>query len=239
VPYLINGKQYYELNCVDHHSSWRLIRCYKFKNIPSVKAFLAELEEVCPFVIFEIQTDNDKAFTDKFDSHGLGVTGQHELDRWCAKRGIIHRLIPVGVKELNGKVENTHKQDDREFFAMNAFNSYESIEAATRGYNERWNNLRETKALGFRTPNEVLLEAYAKVLALHLIWGVKSTKDLKPTGGWPEAQKKKNRTRKPSAVDRYLGYLEWAEKKKLPAAFIAPAMSQNFSRSDLVAGLNY
>lgn len=230
VPYLIQGKQYYQLSCIDHHSSWRLIRCYKFKSIASVKLFLAELEEVCPFPIVEIQTDNDKAFTDKFDSHGLGVTGQHELDRWCKDRGSAHRLIPVGVKELNGKVENTHKQDDREFFAMNDFKSYESIEISTRGYNDRWNSLRSTKALGYRTPNEVLEEAYIKALALHLIWGIKLVSDLSPTaGGWPAAQPKKNRTRKTSAVDKYLKYLEWADKKKLPAFLTYPTMSQNFS----------
>src|SRR5690606_24177164 len=126
VPYLIDGKQYYQLSCIDHHSSWRLIRNYKYKNIDSVKLFLEELEQICPFPIIEVQTDNDTAFTDKFSSK-IGVTGEHYLDIWCRERGINHRLIPVAVKELNGKVENTHKQDDREFFAMNVFTSYESV----------------------------------------------------------------------------------------------------------------
>jgi hypothetical protein len=199
----------------------------------SVKEFLTELESECPFVIFEIQTDNDMAFTDKFAFHGLGVTGQHELDRWCKERGIIHRLIPVGVKELNGKVENTHKQDDREFFAPNRFESYEKIEAGMRSYNERWNVLRATRALGYRTPNEVLQEAYVRALALHLIWNIKSINDLEPTkGGWPVAQKKKNRTRKLSVIDKYLKYLEWADKNKLPAFLAYPTMSQNFPQSE-------
>ena len=81
------------------------------------------------------------------------------MDRWCAKEGIGHRLIPVGVKELNGKVENTHKQDDREFFAMNDFSTYESIALGTEGYNERWNTQRATKALGWLTPAGVLEQA--------------------------------------------------------------------------------
>lgn len=227
VPYLIEGKQFYQLSCVDHHSTWRFIRCYRRKDGGSVKTFLAELEEHCPFPIVEIQTDNDTAFTDKFSS-GLGVTGEHYLDQWCKAREVNHRLIPVAVKELNGKVENTHKQDDREFFAVNDFKSYESIELGTRGYNERWNNTRSTKALGYRTPNEVVLDAYVKALALHLIWNIKSINDLQPTGGWPEAQKKKNKTRKLSIINKYLKYLEWADKKKLPALLAYPPMSQNF-----------
>lgn len=119
VPYLINGKQYYQLSCIDHHSSWRLIRNYRYKNREAVEAFLKELEAICPFPVFEIQTDNDAAFTDKFSSK-MGVTGEHYLDQWCKHHGISHRLIPVGVKELNGKVENTHKQDDREFLPCTA-----------------------------------------------------------------------------------------------------------------------
>lgn len=229
VPYLIEGKQYYQLSCVDHHSTWRFIRCYRRKDAVSVKAFLAELEEQCPFPIIEIQTDNDTAFTDKFSSK-MGVTGEHFLDLWCKSRGITHRLIPVAVKELNGKVENTHKQDDREFFAVNDFKSYESIEISTRGYNDRWNGLRATRALGYCTPNEVIEEAYVKALAMHLIWKIKAVSEIAPTAiGWPAAQPKKNRTRKVSAVDKYLKYLEWADKKKLPAFLTYPTMSQNFS----------
>ncbi len=228
VPYFIEGKQYYQLSCVDHHSTWRLIRCYRRKDAVAVKAFLAELEELCPFPIIEIQTDNDTAFTDKFSS-GLGVTGEHFLDQWCTVRGVHHRLIPVAVKELNGKVENTHKQDDREFFAMNVFRTYESIEISTRGYNDRWNTLRATKALSNRTPMEVIHEAYARALALHLVWGIKSVNEIKPTAGWPMAKKQKNKTRKATTVDKYLKYLEWAEKKKFPAILTYPPMSQNFS----------
>lgn len=232
VPYLIQGKQYYQLSCVDHHSSWRFIRCYLYKNATCVTMFLEDLLEHCPFPIIEIQTDNDAAFTDKFIS-GIGVTGDHLVDLWCKRNGVIHRLIPVGIKELNGKVENTHKQDDREFFAMNDFNTYESIELGTRGYNERWNNLRATRALGYLTPKEMVLEAYTKALALHLIWGIKPVSDLSPAaGGWPAAQPKKNRTRKLSTVDKYLKYLEWADKKKLPAVFTYPMMSQNFSETN-------
>jgi len=229
VPYKINNQQYYQLSCIDHHSSWRFIRCFKNKSEKSVLKFLNEMKESCPFLIAEIQTDNDTAFTDKFSSR-VGVTGTHKIDEWCKKNNIIHRLIPVGVKELNGKVENTHKQDDREFFAVNSFKTFESIALSTRGYNERWNEQRATKALGWKTPNEVVKESYVKILAMHLFLDVKSLNELQPTtGGWPVAQKKKIRTRKLTATEKYLKYLEWAEKRKFPAYLAYPMMSQSFS----------
>ena len=225
VPYKIEGKQYYQLSCVDHHSSWRLIRCFKNKNVESVLLFLAELKNECPFPAIEIQTDNDMAFTDKFSSHGLGVTGHHEMDQWCSKNSINHRLIPVAVKELNGKVENTHKQDDREFFAMGYFKNYEEIALNMRGYNDRWNTQRATRALGKKTPNEVILDAYVRVLALAMFIKNNNISEVYKLDAHGDAYmpipkpeklvKPKNKTRKISAVDKYLRYLEWSDKNKL------------------------
>ena len=172
------------------------------------------------------------AFTDKFWS-GRGVTGEHVVDQWCQQEGIYHRLIPVGVKELNGKVENTHKQDDREFFAKGPYRDLHQIQVNSIGYNQRWNQTRATKALGWKTPNEVLTLAYVRALALHLHLGIKSLDELEPTkGGWPVAQKKTNRTRKKTFADKYLNYLEWDEaKKKLPIIITYPTMSQSYSAS--------
>ncbi len=238
VPYPIDGKQYYQLSCVDHHSSWRLIRIYRNKSIHAVLEFLKELELTCPFPIIEIQTDNDSAFTDKFAPHGLGVTDQHDLDVWCKKNGITHRLIPVGVKELNGKVENTHKQDDREFYARGGHKSFESLSLNIKGYNYRWNEQRRTKALSRKTPIETLVNAYVKIFAFFLPYRTEENKavhniDLEGNSYVPLPKtvvlKKKNRTRKQSLVQRYLDYLEWEDKNKLKALAWAPTMSLNFS----------
>ena len=247
VPYLIEGKQYYQLSCIDHHSSWRLIRNFRYKNLESVLIFLNELKEVCPFPIMEIQTDNDTAFTDKFSSR-MGVTGEHKMDKWCAKEGIGHRLIPVGVKELNGKVENTHKQDDREFFAMNHFTSYESIALSTKGYNDRWNTQRATKTLGWLTPSQTIEQAYVKVIALMMfikeeghisVYKLDQHGDAMMTVPKPEKYvQKKNKTRKISAVDKYLSYIEWADRNKLKCLILGnPTISQNFSVLDQVIDL--
>jgi transposase InsO family protein len=239
VPFLIEGKQYYQLSCVDHHSSWRLIRNYRNKNQLCVLTFLKELRGVCPFYIVEIQTDNDAAFTDKFTS-GMGVTGNHVMDQWCRENNITHRLIPVGVKELNGKVENTHKQDDREFFAIGFYKTYEAIELNTRGYCDRWNSQRATRALGRKTPNEVIKEAYVRAYVYLSLVLRKPSPTLyqldKQGNAYLPLKEKKHRnqikTRKLSRLDQYFKYLEWADaKKKLPALFTYPTMSLTSSRT--------
>ena len=160
-PYLLEGRQTYQLSAIDHHSSWRFIRSYQDRTLKTVMSFLNDLEREAPFFIIQIQTDNATEFTDKFSSYrnGAGPTETHAVDIWCKKHEIEHRLIPIGEKELNGKVENTHKWDDREFFSQITVTTFFELERATKDYNLRWNNERPTKTLGWLTPNEVMAQA--------------------------------------------------------------------------------
>ena len=224
VPFKIGARQYYQLSCVDHHSSWRHIRCYEAKSTDYVMQFLNELIEEAPFPILQIQTDNDTAFTDKYSS-GLGKpTGIHDVDIWCNKHNIEHKLIPIGQKEINGKVENTHKQDDREFFSQINPSTLKAIQQATIGYNYRWNNVRRTKTLNRHTPSEVVRNsyvftlAYLKIMSERFSTGEKPLLQMISTGDLvhklrtkKSVKKTKNRTKRISLVNRYLQYLKWDE----------------------------
>lgn len=249
-PYLIEGKQYYQLSVVDHHSSWRFIRAYRDRTTETVLCFLNELQSEIPFPIMQIQTDNASEFTDKFSSQkGLRATETHALDIWCRHREIEHKLIPVGEKELNGKVENTHRYDDREFFSQIDVRTFEELAHTTREYNHRWNELRPTKTLGWLTPSETVYQAYVRALAyLQLLlpksaWAKqKSLKTIKVGLGhitvpWGEVKKIKNvlhpkKPKKLSAVDRYLAYMDWEAKNKLKSWLSVPMILQNFSTPD-------
>ena len=245
VPYKINEKQYYEFNAVDHHSSWRLIRAYKDKSLASLSEFLIELEAHCPFAIFQIQTDNGTEFTDKYRVGSDGFpSGMHLLDQWCKKWGVEHRLIPVGVKELNGKVENTHGFDDREFYARYLFEDFVTLERNMRGWNERWNSTRHTKKLGWRTPDEVLQVAFVNCLVFLKTIDEKYPSLVKlnseavfamSTQAPPQARKVKT-TQPPTAVSRYLQWLEWDEKSRKSIISVS-AMSQIFPAGGLEGGL--
>ena len=251
VPYPVEGRQLYQLSCVDHHSSWRFIRIYPEKSLEYVMQFLKELRKECPFPIEEIQTDNDTAFTDKFSSR-QGVTGLHAVDMWCESENIKHRLIPPGVKELNGKVENTHKQDDREFFAKGPYKNLEQIKKYSLAYNERWNEFRRTKRLGFKSPNEVIVEAYARAMAYLQMFRTEKNKgfhQLDIEGNMvlriqEPKPRKEIKARKRTYVEKYLKYIEWEDqKKKLYMFMTAPSMSQvsswGFFFWGLVGGIDH
>ena len=223
VPYRVNGEQYYEFNAVDHCTSFRVMRIYRNKDISCLTHFLKVLEARCPFEIVQIQTDNGSEFTDKYHGHAM-PTGEHALDRWCSARGIEHRLIPVGQKELNGKVENTHKHDDREFYAKYSFKNFEDLAKAMKGYNGRWNEIRATKALGWKTPWGAIEWSYVRMLACLMML-------QRPPKAELPVSVNKAKPKKLSTTGRYLQWLNWdeAQRKQTKALFYLPQISQNFS----------
>jgi transposase InsO family protein len=206
VPYKITGRQFYQLSCVDHHSSWRFIRIYENKSTSAVESFLLDLERECPFPIIEIQTDNDLAFTLRFWKLRMGFepTFKHVMAKWCEDNEVRHKLIPVGVKELNGKVENTHKQDDREFFSQINPQNLSHLQVLSAVYEERWNGRRKTKALGWKTPKEALWEAHIRVLVWFERLGLPG-----PISVLKIPKKKFKKMKRKSVNHRYL---EWMEK---------------------------
>ena len=239
VPYKVNNKQYYQLSCIDHHSSWRLIRSYTEKSTLVVIEFLKELIELVPFAIMQIQTDNDAAFTDKYTSQLGRPTGSHPLDLWCEQNGIEHKLNPIGQKELNGKVQNSHKQDDREFYSQFKGTSFGELKQSTKLYEYRWNHSRRVRSLQKRTPEEVISQSYINTLFYLNTIKEKYTSNAKPfikilsTGDLVHQfkiikPKKKNKTKKISFVNRYLQYLKWEEQNCvifLPPIFLQSSFS--------------
>lgn len=223
VPYKIDGLQFYEFNAVDHHSSFRVMELYKDRSVDSVIDFLEKLVMELPFPIIQIQTDNASEFTDKFSSsRGKEPSGYHEFDRWCMLRLIEHKLIPVGEKEINGKVENTHRFDDIEFYSQIDPQSFEELKLLLKDYNKRWNTERATKTLGWLTPMQSVKTAYVKAMAfVNFILKkyakeerkIKVKKQLGRTIETPQRSNKDKKIKKLTYVGRYLQYLDWLDKK--------------------------
>ena len=106
----------------------------------------------CPFKIKRLQTDNGTEYTYRFYKRYQDIKKEHALEKFCKKKDIAHRLIPPGVKELQGLVERSHRQDDQELFSriepleIDEFNKY-----LEEYYKER-NKGRRFKKLDWRTP---------------------------------------------------------------------------------------
>ena len=94
----------------------------------------------------------------------------------------------------------------------------------TRGYNNRWNNIRKTKALGWLTPNDTIEKAVLRALifTLYLVekFNLKPIIHLNKQGNNyvnatpPKKTKTKLEPKAKGTVNRYLEFMEWDAKKK-------------------------
>lgn len=157
VPHKVEGKRAFTYVAVDECTRWRFTYTFDWLDHGKTVEFLKMLKEACPFPIVCIQTDNGFEFTHKLNPQ-MPKDYEHPMDTWCRENKIVHRLIPPGVKELNGKVERSHRIDDQYFYwkapdkCLTTFN--EKQQEWMRYYNEN----RPHYGIGFQTPVEKLQE---------------------------------------------------------------------------------
>ena len=70
----------------------------------------------------------------------------------------MHKLIPIGTPQANGKVERSHRTDDDDFYNINHFNSLYDFQNKGTKYLKYYNEDRPHQGLGMnmKTPMEKL-----------------------------------------------------------------------------------
>lgn len=154
-PMKVEGKTAYIYVAIDECTRWRFAYSYPELNAHWTIDFLDRLKLACPFPISTIQTDNGPEFTYKLMGNGQA---SHPMDDWCSKQEITHRLIPPGVKELNGKVERSHRIDADYFYGRAPTGSIEIFNRALAQWISFYNIHRPHGGLGYLTPMEKLKE---------------------------------------------------------------------------------
>jgi transposase InsO family protein len=156
VPELVDGKRAYCYVILDECTRWRY--CYIFDNLNAgtTVRFLEQFKRNCPFPVHTIQTDNGREFT--YALNPITSHVKHEMDSWCENQGIKHRLIPPGVKELNGKVERSHRIDEQYFYWRASTVSLEKINDQLTRWIGFYNSQRLHGGLNYLTPLEKLRE---------------------------------------------------------------------------------
>ena len=103
-----------------------------------------------------LQTDNGFEFT-----HFKETKHVHPLDLLCQELGIEHKLIRPRTPRHNGKVERSHRNDNRRFYQHLTFYSYDDLIKQMKTYLYRSNRL-PMQTLGWKSPIDIrkaLLEA--------------------------------------------------------------------------------
>jgi transposase InsO family protein len=158
VPFPIEGRKAYVFNAIDDCSRWRFQYVYRQKGLDQALDFLPRLIAAAPFRIEQIQTDNDSAFTDRFlRTPRLEPSKPHPFPGFLASKGIRHKLIPPGIKELNGKVERSHKTDDQEFYwRLPCDISWSRFQSELARWTFEYNHCRPHSSLKMKTPAQRL-----------------------------------------------------------------------------------
>ena len=141
----VRGRRLFQFTAIDDCSRYRVLRLYPWLNHRTSLRFLDELRRTMPFPIRRIQIDNGPEFPLAFK---LTVE----------EAGIEHRYIRPRRPQQNGKVERSHRIDNEEFWARQAFASVLHAEVALQEWERRYNHDRFSMALKGRTPVERLAD---------------------------------------------------------------------------------
>jgi transposase InsO family protein len=150
------GKRYYQYTVIDECTRMRYLSWHDSIWVEKSVEALKLAQSYFGFKIDAVQTDNGTEFTFNYTSHlqaKLKDPTEHPLDTYCRKTKISHRLIPPGEKELNGKVERSHRTDDEEFYRrIPRVNDLKELKRLGREWMHFYNRHRRHMGINKMTP---------------------------------------------------------------------------------------
>ena len=154
---LRDNKHLYQWTAIDECTRLRFLYIFEEHTPENSVKFLRMLVKVFPFKIQTIQTDNGTEFTYKY----ISDTEECPFDEALNKLGIAHKLIPPRTPWHNGKVERSHRNDQRYFYDWETFRTLEEARQKLKQH-LIWSNNKPMRTLKNKTPMELLKEKLAK-----------------------------------------------------------------------------
>lgn len=147
------SRHLYQWTAIDECTRIRFVYGFEEHTPENSVKFLRMLAKVFPFKIETVQTDNGMEFTYKYRSD----TEECPFDTELKAMGIQHKLIPPRTPWHNGKVERSHRNDQRYFYDWETFSSVDEL---NRKLAEHliWSNNKPMRTLQGKSPQELLAE---------------------------------------------------------------------------------
>jgi len=149
----IDGKKMYQWTAIDECTRWRFVYGFEEHTPENSVKFLKMLLKTFPFEILTIQTDNGTEFTYKFISETVLCPFEEELQRLK----ITHKLIKPRTPWHNGKVERSHRMDQRYFYEYEHFRNIDDFNDQLAEH-LKWTNSKPMRIFKGKTPNDKLME---------------------------------------------------------------------------------
>ncbi len=153
---LRNNKHLYQWTAIDECTRMRFVYGFEEHTPENSVKFLLMVIKAFPFRIKTIQTDNGTEFTYKY----ISDENICPFDKALQKLGIKHKLIPPRTPWHNGKVERSHRNDQRYFYDWETFRSVEELNQKLEKH-LNWSNNKTMRTLGRKSPVQLLAEKTA------------------------------------------------------------------------------
>ena len=146
----------FQYTAIDEFSRLRFLWPYDEQSTYSSADFLERLVKWYKrqgITVECVQTDNGFEFTNRFSNSKRDLPTRFELT--AQRLGIRHKLIRPYTPRHNGKVERSHREDQRCFYASHRFFSLKDFASQLAVHNARSNN-RPMRPLLWRSPRQFL-----------------------------------------------------------------------------------
>ena len=146
----------YQYTAIDEYSRYRVLGAYVEQCTFSSADFLRKVVEVFRrkgVTVECVQTDNGFEFTNRFSNSKRDIPTLFE--HTAAELGIRHKLIRPYTPRHNGKVERSHREDQKRFYDPHRFWSRDDFGVQLAAHQSR-SNSRPMRPLAWLSPRERL-----------------------------------------------------------------------------------
>ncbi len=148
----------YQYTAIDEFTRLRFLAAYPEQSTYSSSDFLKRLTRWYRrrgIDVQCIQTDHGFEFTNRFSNSKRDLTTLFE--RTAADLGIRHKLIRPYTPRHNGKVERSHREDQKRFYSTHSFYSLDDFQKQLAVHNARSNHF-PMRPLAWLSPNEFTVQ---------------------------------------------------------------------------------
>lgn len=148
----------FQYTAIDEFTRLRFLAAYPEQSTYSSADFLKKLVKWYArrgIRVECVQTDNGLEFTNRFSNSKRDRPTLFETTAQAL--GIRHKLIRPYTPRHNGKVERSHREDQKRFYSCHSFYSLLDFEKQLSAHNRRSNNF-SMRPLGWLSPNEFAVQ---------------------------------------------------------------------------------
>ncbi|MRS05164.1 transposase [bacterium] len=151
-PNRLPRENFFQYTAIDEFSRLRFLMGFKEISSYSSAVFLNEAVAFYRkhgITVRCIQTDNGQEFTNRLNSNPTKKLSLFEVT--AAHLGIVHKTIRPCTPRHNGKVERSHREDQKRFYNVRSFYSFQDFIDQLKVYLHRSNNI-PMRPLNYSTP---------------------------------------------------------------------------------------